>query len=106
MDNTYKNYLTIRRKLFNERFHQAVDYLNSVYSGVCIFVYKPISYIHNDKPIIDYSHINLGVIEYSDIFNQPYVMPYGSINITQSYDSFIKDLNHHIQYALKHIKHN
>lgn len=106
IDNTFKNYLNARHTLFEERFNQAVDYLNSVYHGVCIFIYKPISQMGNNKPIIDQSHIRLGVIEYSDISNKPYLMYYGLIKIDQSYDNFITDLNHRIQYALKHVKHN
>ena len=103
MDNTYKNYLKTRETLFEERFHQAVEYLNNVYSGTCIVIYKPVSQMGNDKPIIDKSHVRIGVIEFSD---RPYLMYYGSIEVAQSYDNFIKNLNHSIQYALKHIKHN
>ena len=106
IDNTFAAYLKTRQTLFEERFNQAVDYLNSVYPGVCIVIYKSVSQMGDDEPIIDQSHIRLGVIEYSDISNKPYLMYYGLIKIDQSYDNFITDLDHRIQYALKHIRHN
>lgn len=106
MDNTFKNYLKTRDTFFEERFNQAVNYLNSIYSGVCIVIYKPVSQTGNDKPIVNKSHVRIGVIEFSNITHKPYLMYYDSISVTQSYDNFIANLNHGIQYALKHIKHN
>jgi hypothetical protein len=106
IDNTFGNYLKTRQALFEERFNQAVDYLNSVYPGVCIVIYKSVSQMGNDKPMIDQSHIRLGIIEYSDISHKPYLMYYDSIKVAQTYDNFIANLNHGIQYALRHIRHN
>lgn len=106
IDSTFKNYLETRNTLFEERFNQAVDYLNSVYPGVCIVIYKSVSQMGNDEPIVDKSCVHIGVIEYSDISHSPYLMYYNSISVAQTYDNFIADLNHGIQYALRHIKHN
>lgn len=106
IDSTFKNYLETRNTLFEERFNQAVDYLNSVYPGVCIVIYKSVSQMGNDEPIVDKSCVRIGVIEYSDISHSPYIMYYNSISVAQTYDNFIADLNHGIQYALRHIKHN
>lgn len=103
IDNTFKNYLETRNTLFEERFNQAVDYLNSVYPGVCVVIYKSVNQMGNDEPIVDKSCVRIGVIEYSD---RPYLMYYDSISVAQTYDNFIADLNHSIQYALRHIKHN
>ena len=106
IDNTFKNYLETRHTLFEERFNQAVDYLNSVYHGVCIVIYKSVSQMGNDEPIVDKSCVRIGVIEYSDTAHKPYLQYYDSINIAQTYDNFIADLNRGIQYALRHIRHN
>ena len=106
MDNTFENYLETRNTLFEERFNQAVDYLNSVYPGVCIVIYKHVSQMGDDEPIVNKSCIRVGVIEFSDINHRPYLMYYDSISVAQTYDNFIADLNNAIQYALRHIKHN
>ena len=106
IDNTFKNYLKTRQALFEERFNQAVDYLNSVYPGVCIVIYKSVNQMGNDEPIVDKSCVRIGVIEFSDITHEPYLQYYDSINVAQTYDNFIADLNHDIQYALRHIRHN
>lgn len=106
IDNTFKNYLETRSTLFEERFNQAVDYLNSVYPGVCIVIYKSVSQMGNDEPIVDKSCVRIGVIEFSEFTNEPYLQYYNSINVAQTYDNFIADLNNAIQYALRHIKHN
>lgn len=45
-------------------------------------------------------------IEYSDISHKPYLQYYDSIKVAQTYDNFIANLNHGIQYALRHIRHN
>ena len=106
IDNTFKNYLKTRQTLFEERFNQAVDYLNSVYPGVCIVIYKAVSQMSNNEPIVDKSCVRIGVIKYSNTAHKPYLQYYDSISVTQTYDNFIADLNHGIQYALRHIKHN
>lgn len=72
IDNTFAAYLKTRQTLFEERFNQAVDYLNSVYPGVCIVIYKSVSQMGNDEPIVDKSCVRIGVIEYSDISHKPY----------------------------------
>ena len=101
--NTFKNCLKTRQALFEERFNQAVDYLNNVYPGVCIVIYKSVSQMSDDEPIVDKSCVRIGAIEYSD---RPYLMYYDSISVAQTYDNFIADLNNSIQYALRHIRHN
>lgn len=106
IDNTFAAYLKTRQTLFEERFNQAVDYLNSVYPGVCIVIYKSVSQMGDDEPIVDKTCVRIGVIEYSDISHSPYLQYYDSIDVAQTYDNFIADLNHGIQCALRHIKHN
>ena len=106
IDNTFAAYLKTRQALFEERFNQAVDYLNSAYPGVCIVIYKSVNQMGNDEPTVDKSCVRIGAIEYSDISHKPYLQYYDSTNIAQTYDNFIADLNCGIQYALRHIKHN
>lgn len=103
IDNTFAAYLKTRQTLFEERFNQAVDYLNSVYPGVCIVIYKSVSQMGDDEPIVDKSCVRIGVIEYSD---RPYLMYYDSISVAQTYDNFIADLNNAIQKTLRRIRHN
>ena len=103
IDNTFATYLKTRQTLFEERFNQAVDYLNSVYPGVCIVIYKSVSQMGDDEPVVDKSCVRIGVIEYSD---RPYLMYYDSISVAQTYDNFIADLNNAIQKALRRIRHN
>lgn len=106
IDNTFAAYLKTRQTLFEERFNQAVDYLNSVYPGVCIVIYKSVNQMGNDEPIVDKSCVRIGVIEFSDITHEPYLQYYDSISVAQTYDNFIADLNNAIQYTLRHIRHN
>lgn len=106
IDNTFKNYLKTRQALFEERFNQAVDYLNSVYPGVCIVIYKSVNQMGNDEPIVDKSCVRIGVIEFSELTNEPYLQYYNSISVAQTYDNFIADLNNAVQKALRRIRHN
>ena len=87
LDENYQIYLEAKKRLFEERFQLAKEYLSKEYRGISIVIYK------------DAGEIRFATIERCKIFDTAFLLPACRVNPCLPYDFFMSQLRYVVNEA-------